>query len=214
MFFKILGYASIRQQKNSIRSRAIAKLFGDKLKAIIYIQLGERINIWRQTKRRESKNNKTCNACKLRERNFKRNKVEVRTQMPPGGDGGAKGGGGGGCSSHLARTLLLFLLWHTLTTISLLHSHPSPLPYDRRRRAPPPPLARPHHHQPLRYTLQRRFSIINRKEFLIDAGVLKTAPFFSTLFLSLFCYSSRVRGAMCRLPLVPRSFRWWMCRGA
>lgn len=130
--------------------------------------------------------------------------------MPPAGDGGATGGGGGGCSSHLARTLLLFLLWHTLTTISLLHSHPSPLPYGRRRRRPPPPsppLARPHHHQPLRYTLQRRFSIINRKEFLIDAGVLKTAPFFSppVSFSLLLFLESAGRDVPARRPPSPRT---------
>lgn len=113
---------------------------------------------------------------------------------------------------------------HSLTVFTLTHTDYNqsssfpPLAASLRPppRAPPPPLARPHRHQPLRYTLQGRFSIINRKEFLIDAGVLKTAPFFSSLFLSLFCYSSRARGATrCHpSPSAPRSFRRWMCRGA
>lgn len=39
---------------------------------------------------------------------------------------------------------------------------------------PSPPV--PHQHQPLRYTQERRFSIINRKEFLIDPFFRQPSP--------------------------------------
>lgn len=81
---------------------------------------------------------------------------------------------------YYSTVFILFLLfcWHTLTTISLLQAPQTLLVRERAETArrtshiaahhPPPTGPHQHRKQPLRYTPERRFSIINRKEFLID----------------------------------------------